>query len=734
MFKQNPLVLAVTLASATTGLSTSVSAADTQKVQSKNYLEEVTIIGDKSRAQTLAGSAFVMDREDLAVFSFTDINQVLADAPGVYARAEEGFGLRPNIGIRGSGTSRSSKIMLMEDGVMVAPAPYSNPAAYYFPTTGRMSGVEVLKGTPALAYGPSTVGGAINFISTPIPSAKTAANLKAEYGEDNSHRVLGNIGGSADTFGWLIEGQQYGSDGFSNIDNSGADTGFDKQDVMAKLRFNTPTDGNARYQQLDIKLQYVEENSDQSYTGLTDADFEADADRRYGMTEPDEMMNDRQSISANYLIEVNDNLDVTAQAYYTEYHRNWFKLNKIDGESIGSIVDGANGGNTGYQDILDGSADADLQYKHNNRDYTSKGIELAADYRFVTGGLSHQLNTGVRVHRDEMDRFQTEENWQQINGELVYVDTNPVNKGSNNRIETAEANSFWAIDNVEVNEKLDLTLALRYENAKTERQEFAQTERSNPTISRNSVEEWLPGIAFTYQLNDSLQLLGGLHKGLAMPAGGSTEGIEPERSTNYELGGRFNSGDVSAELIAFYSDYESTVQNCSIAYPCDDGAEDGSYSLGESEVRGVEASFGFNGLSWQGISYPITAAYTYTNAEITDPAESGNAAGDAISYMPEDQLSVTFGAVGAGWSSHLRTSYLSASCSKTGCNQADSEFDETDRLFMIDFVARMDVTQGASAYFKLDNLMDERAIVSRSPYGARANRSRTALVGVDYSF
>ena len=60
--------------------------------------------------------------------------------PGVYSRGEDGFGLRPNIGIRGVSPDRSKKVTLMEDGILFGPAPYSAPAAYFFPLVTRMDG------------------------------------------------------------------------------------------------------------------------------------------------------------------------------------------------------------------------------------------------------------------------------------------------------------------------------------------------------------------------------------------------------------------------------------------------------------------------------------------------------------------------------------------------------------------------------------------------------------------
>ncbi|MCQ3829946.1 TonB-dependent receptor [Microbulbifer elongatus] len=725
-FTLTPLSLALCAALCSQGI-----AAD-----SPQALETVSVLGDREALHSLPGSAHLVSAEDLEQFEFVDINRMMRNVPGVYLREEDGYGLRPNIGIRGAFGERSGKISLLEDGVLVAPAPYSAPEAYYFPTAGRLQAIEVLKGPSTLKYGPFTVGGAVNMLSTQIPEG-SAGKVQLEAGQFGENRLHTYYGASTETTGWLIETHQQQADGFRDIDRAGS-ADIAKEDYLLKGRLSS-AQGASYAQQLEIKLQYSEEESGMSYLGLTDADLAQDPNRRYGISALDEMQNRHSTVQLNHSIALSDTFSLNTQAYYNKFKRDWFKV------SLGSLIDAANAGDIDAQAVLDGTLDYEnVGIKHNNRNYVSRGVQVSANWQLQTAGIAHDLEFGVRDHYDDVDRFQPVENYSQIDGELVFEGVSDPS-ASNNRVGKADATSLFVYDQIQLTSALALTAALRYEDLETSQQRYENNERTEAGSSRsNSVSEWLPGLGFTYAMNDSVTLLAGVHRGFAPPGSGSSEGEAGDLSTNYEGGFRLHGGDLQLEMIAFYSDYESTVQNCSVAQPCANGQDSGNYALGESEIRGLEASIGGQWQLANGWSVPLKASYTFTDAEIsqdslayvTSNGEDGLAEGDNFAYLPENVFAVTTGIdSGAAWRVNLTAAYQDEMCVDNYCNRGDTDqFDVTESLWVVDAAAHYDFSADLAGYLKVDNLLDEQAIINRAPDGARVNRPRTASLGVSYRF
>lgn len=702
----------VPLFAAITAVSTLNAAANSASV-----IDELTIIGSKKDVRKVAGSGAVIGDAQIAMEVSTDINQLLKTVPGVYVREEDGYGLRPNFGIRGATSERSEKVTLMEDGVLIAPAPYSNPAAYYFPTTMRIKGVEVLKGAPLLRYGPQTVGGVINMITTAIPESN-AGSLTLAAIENNGVDLLASYGGRSGAVGWLVETAQRENEGFKNIDRSGRDSGYDIEDYMGKLAWQGES------QSILFKAQRSQETSNETYLGLTDADFDRNEDRRYGLSSIDEMNNKHEGYNLSHKLNINDTMALTTTAYYNEFERDWFKLS-----GGGSLIAAANGGDEIAQGILDGNVDTDgLKYKHNNRSYLSKGLqsELALNIN------SHSIHVGVRVHRDDMDRFQPQERYQQIGGSLVYTSTDSVT-GSNNRLETAEATSVWLVDSWQASDKLALNTALRYEDVETSRRQYSTQNRSDtPSLRSNNTQEWLPGLSATYQLNGNWQVLAGVHKGFSPLGGGAKTEEEPESSVNYEAGLRYDNDQWFVEAIGFWSDFENKAENCSNGNPCSNGKTSGSYVTGDAVIAGLEFQFS-NSFLIGSMTVPVDVAYTYTQAEVSeDNTNEGIFDGDKLANIPEHTFSLRSGIETAmGWDNYVSIKYIDETCNAIGCA---GNFVDTDAFVSADLISHYALNESVTVFLKVENVLDKRAIVSRSPDGARPNKGRMASVGFSMDF
>ena len=701
------------------GLLTLFIAGVASSSFANSVLEEITIIGDALAQKELAGSGAVIESEQLRLEVATDINQILKTVPGVYIREEEGFGLRPNIGIRGATAERSARILLLEDGVPIAPAPYAAPAAYYFPTLARMSSVEVLKGVSMLTHGPQSTGGALNLISTPLPT-ETGGSLRASLASFGSSDTTVSYGIAGNELSALVEATQRHSDGFKSLDGDGSDTGFDIADYLVKVGWMGDT------QQLLLKAQYSAETSNETYTGLSDRDFDANANRRYGMTALDQMDNHHASMSLRHFWQISDNVELSSEWYRNDFARDWYKLG-----NGATWIDQANAGDDFAAAILHGDADvAGLYYKHNNREYLAEGVRLAISW--LTD--QHTIELSSRWHDDRVDRWQPSDIYDQVNGELIFQETvSP--SGSNNRLEGVTAQALALTDAWQVNDRLRLDLALRRETVKSFSNRFSDMARDQLSDSRrNRTQVTLPGVGAFYELTPSIALLAGIHKGFSPLGAGAKPDEKPELSVNWEMGVRY-SGVVDADVIVFRSDFDNKAEICSVASPCSNGAEQGAFITGEAVIQGVELSLsGEYELGFA--SVPVSLSFTKTDAEITSARGlSGVQNGDHLAAVPKTMAAIRTGLVFATGTEFLATAkFTDALCVKAGCNRDNDALSQTDSYWSVDLALHHELSDSLSGFVKLENATDERAIVSRQPDGARPNKPQSLIAGFEWRF
>jgi Fe(3+) dicitrate transport protein len=711
-------------------------------------VEEVTILGSQEAARKIPGSAHFIGEKQLRQFAYSDVQRIVREVPGVSLQIEDGYGLRPNIGIRGVATERSGRITLLEDNVLIAPAPYSAPSAYYFPTMGRMAAVEVVKGPAAVTQGPYTIGGALNMASTPIP-LQTGGELLTEVGQDATYRVHAKYGGRSDNgFGFLVEAHQWQSDGFQTIDRSGANTGLDVTDFMAKLSYAPQGSPHA----VELKLQLADQDSNQSYLGLTDADFGGDALRRYGLSELDNIATEHEQAILRYNYDVSANLSVSATAYNNTHQRNWFKTEGIDlggsasasdyaGTSWASVINAVNAGtglgNVSFaelQGILDGSTDTaagSVQLRSNNREYYSRGVQFGANWEGDFGGLSHSLRAGLRLHEDEEDRFQRNDAYSQTAGKLG-LDYIGEAGGAGNQVQSARALAFFVHDEIRVG-NWTLSPGLRYEDIEQDRVRFSGGAARNYRDGReNTAQVWLPGLGVSYEATANWTLIAGVHKGFTAPS--NSPGVKEEVAINYELGVRFQDGGLSAEVIGFLSDYDNLLGQCTASSGSDCVIGD-AFNGDAATVAGLEALLSADLSSNSAYRVPLTLSYTRIDGEFdtsigdTDFFGTVNA-GDPLPYLPENQLRIAVGIEAGRWTSYLSANYVDDVCVRASCGA----FESTDDSLTLDASASYQFNAALDVFLRAENLSDTHDIMGRQPYGARPNKERTLSAGLRVNF
>ena len=700
--------------------------------------ERVRVVARPDRIDQVPASVSYLDEERLNRHDYSDVHRALSQVAGVLLQDEEGYGLRPNIGMRGTGVQRSSKITTMEDGVLIAPAPYAAPAAYYFPTVGRMEGIEVRKGSSAIRHGPFTTGGALNFLSSSIPEG-FGGNLSLAAGDNDTVRGRVKIGDSSERFGWLFETYQFDTSGFKRLDGGG-DTGVDLEDYLVKVRV-TSAPGAAMFQALEVKAGKTEQFGPETYVGLTQQDFEADPLRRYAGSQEDRIDTDHEQLQARHLLRVNQRIDLTTTVYRNDFFRNWRKLEKVNGVGVANIL--ADPDAFGAElailraDLQVDSADDALSVRNNRRDYLSQGVQSIVGIRPGGSDSVHDIELGLRYHEDEEDRFQEEDGFRMSASGLMQQTSSGAPGSQANRVSSAEAVALFVQDTIEWG-NWSVVPGLRFESIDFERIDYADAARN--TVAgrrRNNVDQWIPGVGVGYAIDGKSSLFAGVHRGFS-PPGPSDVATDPEQSVNYEIGYRRADGELRTSLVGFFNDYSNLLGACTVASGCADAAVGDVFDGGEVDVAGLEAELNYT-LVRGDTRVPINVVYTFTQSEFQTSFDSdfgpwGDVvAGDELPYLPEHQASLGLGVVHGAWSVHSNTVVMDAMRTEAGQGPVPQD-ESTDSRVVVDLSLQYRATRELGLFVQVRNLTDETYVVARRPAGVRPGLDRTVLAGLRFDF
>ncbi len=737
-------------------------------------IEEVVIsakqiLGSKFKARNRTGSAYYISPLEIKKLGYTDINRMLKAVPGVNLYEEDGYGLRPNISLRGTKAERSEKITLMEDGILAAPAPYASPAAYYFPNASRMSAVEVLKGSSQVQYGPFTTGGAINMVSTPIPD-KFSAKLDASFGTDNTLKSHVTVGDKGKHFGYLVEYIRYQSDGFKSFED-GKGAGFWRNDIIAKLLAKTDNKKGINHS-FEFKFGFANEDSDETYVGVSEQDFKTTPFLRYAGSQMDNMKNRHHQWVATYLVRFSRKLKITTNAYYNTFFRNWYKLNdikigaaKTEKKTIGQILADPET-NKAYFDILKGTADTKILYtdyerlnknpglfvRANNRNYFSRGIQTKADYRFSVNEFYFNNEVGLRFHADEEDRFQWDDIYAMKDGKMELL-WDALHGTSANKITSANAIASYVFSKIAFR-NWTLSAGLRYENIFLEEKDYTTADYrrsgSRRIESTNHTSVLIPSVGLHYKIIPDLSIFAGVHKGFSPPGVSKqkqtmdkngkittyTEKQKPENSVNIEAGVRLSTNRLKVELIGFFNDFSNMLGSDLFATGGQGTLQ--QFNVGEAKVKGAEFMLQYQPMPEESaLKFPLQLSYTYTDTEMENTFESNSWGrvfiGDEIPYINKHNLNANIGVTYKRFEANVGIRYNGDMRTEPG-QGVIAERQKVPAHTIIDASVTARINKHLSVKVNAINLTNKTYLVSRHPSGLRPGHPFGIFAGINLRY
>lgn len=743
-------------------------------------LAPVEVFGEAEALFRLPGAGYRVDGTVIEDYQLDDINRLLKRVPGVYFREEDGFGLLSNISLRGVDTSRSAKLTIMEDGIPASPAPYSAPAAYYTPTLGRMAGLEVLKGTSQVRYGPHTTGGVINYLSTALPGAR-AGYLRISGGGDGEFQAHGWMGerwqlkeGQLDVLAELYHRR---NDGFRSIAPAGdyagsKETGFERTDGMVKLGWGSDR-GRHR---LELKVGASDLEANLSYLGINIEAFKRDPYTRYAASRVDVLNTEHERTYLRYGLHLSSDWTLSWTNYYNTFHRNWYKLNDIrdlDLDGNGQ-VEGAEGGSRVGMNLsqavagdlegagleaLKGERAAVFRVRANNRDYYLGGSEVALSGHFEHGEWTHLPVVGARVHSDRVRRLQWHDLFHQdASGNWSAPTTSALGSDGNRRQQTTST-ALYMEDEISRGPWIFLP-GIRYEHLSLVYEDYTE-DGSNQRISRerSHLDVWSAGMAGTYLLGEERAVFMNYYRGFSVPDPRSIirGDIKEEISNSAELGFRYRSRtrSLAAEVVGFYTHYKDLIVIDNIGSGSGDsaGQEPVTENVGKVNSHGLELLVHGNlHASPDGLwSIPASLTATWTVAELdgdsqsTDPGSifAGGKDGSAMPYIPEFSLNLSLGLKTDRWSTGFSLSwrdstYSTASDTREAINpqtgNPDARYGRIDSVFLLDWNLHYRVTDNLTLFATVNNVLDKAYLGSLHPHGARAGAPRQVAGGLRMTF
>ncbi|MDW8319557.1 MAG: TonB-dependent receptor [Anaerolineae bacterium] len=695
------------IALASTGLLPCLAQA-----QDAVLLPRVDVIGSHDKLPEIAGAGDILDEKLLESSRVFTVNEALRKVPGVNVRDEEGFGMRPNIGMRGLNPTRSTKITLLEDGMPLAYAPYGDNASYYHPMIDRYDRIEVLKGAGSLLFGPQTTGGIINYI-TPDAPRRFGGYLKGAVGNRDYLNGHLNVGGN----GFLLDLIRKQGDGSRN------NLEHELNDLNLKY-----TAALGRQQAITLRANYYTEDSTVTYSGLTQAEF-TNLGARYNPFKNDKFDVERTGLSATHEIDFGA-AQLTTNVYWMRFDRDWWRQSSssTDGQ-CGTGTFTVNGVSASFANHRLAGRPVDPSANCNSvqgrlRSYDTWGIEPRLTVRHGLG----EFKAGAKAHFEEQKR-------RQVNGSSPTARSGTL---AENNLRKTDAYSLFLANRFDFG-AFSVTPILRHERIEAERVNRLTGARGSTTISKT-----LPGLGVTWNPQPDLTVFASVHRGFAPPrvedlidnTTGTATDVDPEKSTNYELGLRARPmPGVSVQAALFRNDYTNLIAVGSIA--------GGSTPLSQGKALFQGLELGAQAQTKAGFYGRL--AYTWLpEAEQKSPfvnvatkaVISGSAAGLRQPYAPEHTLTAAVGYRLGGFDGSVEAQHVGKQYSDFANTTTPAASGQTGIIpawTVWNAAANYQFDKALTGFVSVKNLTDKTYIVDRTR-GIQVGMPRLVQVGVKYAF
>ncbi|NDL69891.1 TonB-dependent receptor domain-containing protein [Vreelandella alkaliphila] len=635
-------------------LSVTATVASAQENTQLNNMV-VTAAGYEQSLNSAPASISVVTREELEQKQFSNIAEAIADVPGVDVRSGTGKTGGLNISIRGM---PSDYTLILIDGRRqntsgsVTPNGFGETSTGFMPPLSAIERIEVIRGPMSTLYGSDAMGGVINIITRRVGeewvgSVTVENTFQQDRDTGNSSAINLYTSGPLveDTVGLQLRGRLFDRDSSERMVENSA--GRDPRPVEARNysiggRLNVTSDDTNEFW-LDAERSRQTYSNDDCRLGSLDGwarDCSTEApDSAWG-----------------YKDELRFNRDQVAIGHTGHYSAGTWESSVTHNttETLGRTLPPGSAPDFGYE--AEGGEPRLLE----NRDIT-------VDTKFVAPIADHMVTVGGQ-----------------------YIDAKLEDGAAGNQAFEQTSWALFAEDEWMLRDDLAFTFGGRYEHHDA----FGGHFSPRGYLVWNSTPNWTlkGGVSRGYKtpsLND-------LHDGVTgFTAQGRTvtigsPNLEPEKSTNYEIGAIYDNQDgFAAGATVFYNRFTDRIANSTPLPNCqfiDDNGNTpnaglancvsvGSFTqqenfrqqinIDKAETRGVELNASYQiAPAWH-----VNGGYTFTDSEV----KSGANEGQLLTNTPKHKLTADLTwAINDRWSTTLESEYYSSRERFTGTPSGES--------------------------------------------------------------